>query len=163
MRKSDNNRIALATGATIVNRIDDLRESDVGTGCGLFDVRKLGDDYFTFLTQCKDPKACTILLRGPSKDIINEIDRNLADAMCVARNVVFDPRLAPGGGATEMAISVGLAKKGRTLEGIESWPFRAVGEAMEIIPRTLVQNAGGNPIRTLTALRVSLLLCLSVR
>lgn len=157
VRKSDNNRIALATGATIVNRIDDLRESDVGTQCGLFEIQKLGDDYFTFLTKCKNPKACTILLRGPSKDIINEIDRNLADAMCVARNVVFDPRLAPGGGATEMAIAVGLTKKARSIEGIEGFPFKAVAEAMEVIPRTLVQNAGGNPIRSLTALRVSCL------
>ena len=74
--------------------------------------------------------------------------------MAVARNVVFDPRLAPGGGATEMAISVGLAKKARTIEGVEGWPFRAVSEAMEVIPRTLVQNCGGNAIRVLTALRV---------
>lgn len=74
--------------------------------------------------------------------------------MAVARNVVFDPRLAPGGGATEMAISVGLAKKARTIEGVEGWPFRAVAEAMEVIPRTLVQNCGGNAIRVLTALRV---------
>ncbi|GAA6008533.1 hypothetical protein JCM10207_007146 [Rhodosporidiobolus poonsookiae] len=153
VRKSDNNRIARATGAIIVNRVDDLREGDVGTQCGLFEVQKLGDDYFTFLTKCKDPKACTILLRGPSKDILHEIDRNLADAMCVARNVVFDPRLAPGGGATEMAISVGLAKKARSIEGVEGWPFRAVAEAMEVIPRTLVQNCGGNAIRTLTTLR----------
>lgn len=120
-------------------------------------MQKIGDDYFSFLTGCQSPKACTILLRGPSKDILNEIDRNLADAMCVARNVVFDPRLCPGGGATEMAISVGLYKKSKTIEGVESWPFRAVAEAMEVIPRTLVQNAGGNAIRTLTALRVSLI------
>lgn len=110
--------------------------------------------YFTFLTECKNPKACTILLRGPSKDILHEIDRNLADAMAVARNVVFDPRLAPGGGATEMAISVGLNKKARSIEGVEGWPFRAVAEAMEVIPRTLVQNCGGNAIRVLTELRV---------
>ncbi|GAA6015877.1 hypothetical protein JCM11491_007223 [Sporobolomyces phaffii] len=153
VRKSDNNRIARATGATIVNRVDDLREIDVGTKCGLFNVEKLGDEYFTFLTKCQDPKACTILLRGPSKDILHEIDRNLADAMAVARNVVFDPRLAPGGGATEMAISVGLAHKARSIEGVEGWPFRAVSEAMEVIPRTLVQNCGGNAIRVLTSLR----------
>ncbi|KAK4053564.1 T-complex protein 1 subunit gamma [Microbotryomycetes sp. JL201] len=153
LRKSDNNRIARATGATIVNRVDDLRESDVGTNCGLFHVEKLGDEYFTFLTECKEPKACTILLRGPSKDVLHEIDRNLADAMAVARNVVFDPRLAPGGGATEMAISVGLSKKARSIEGVEGWPFRAVSDAMEVIPRTLVQNCGGNAIRVLTELR----------
>lgn len=153
VRKSDNNRIARATGATIVNRVEDLRESDVGTQCGLFHVEKIADDYFTFLTGCQDPKACTIMLRGPSKDVINEIDRNLADAMAVARNVVFDPRLAPGGGATEMAISVGLAAKSKTIEGVEGWPFKTVGEAMEVIPRTLIQNCGGNTIRTLTELR----------
>ncbi|KAG8968369.1 T-complex protein 1 subunit gamma [Tulasnella sp. 425] len=153
VRKSDNNRIARAVGATIVNRVEDLRESDVGTKCGLFHIEKLGDEYFTFLTQCASPKACTILLRGPSKDILNEVDRNLADAMSVARNVVFNPFLAPGGGATEMAVSVGLAAKARTIEGVEGWPYRAVGDAMEIIPRTLVQNAGGNAIRVLTELR----------
>ncbi|KAF5352342.1 hypothetical protein D9756_006309 [Leucocoprinus leucothites] len=153
VRKSDNNRIALAVGATIVNRVEDLRESDVGTKCGLFNIEKIGDEYFTFLTECKTPKACTILLRGPSKDILNEIDRNLADAMSVARNVVFDPTLAPGGGATEMAISVGLHAKARSVVGVEGWPFRAVADAMEVIPRTLVQNSGGNAIRVLTELR----------
>ncbi|KAL1707558.1 chaperonin Cpn60/TCP-1 family [Schizophyllum commune] len=154
VRKSDNNRIAAATGATIVNRIEDLRESDIGTDCGLFNIEKIGDEYFTFLTECKSPKACTILLRGPSKDILNEIDRNLADAMSVARNVVFFPYLCPGGGATEMAVSVGLQQASKSLAGgVEAWPFRAVADAVEVIPRTLVQNAGGNAIRLLTELR----------
>ncbi|EPS99432.1 hypothetical protein FOMPIDRAFT_1024271 [Fomitopsis schrenkii] len=153
VRKSDNNRIARAVGATIVNRVEDLRESDVGTQCGLFNIEKMGDEYFTFLTECTTPKACTILLRGPSKDILNEIDRNLADAMSVARNVFFNPILAPGGGATEMAISVGLHAKARSITGVENGPFRAVADAMEDIPRTLVQNSGGNAIRVLTELR----------
>lgn len=153
VRKSDNNRIARATGATIVNRVEDLRDSDIGTGCGLFHIEKMGDEYFTFLEQCKNPKACTILLRGPSKDILNEIDRNLADAMSVARNVVFNPILAPGGGATEMAISTGLYEYAKSIEGIEVGPIKAVAEAMEVIPRTLIQNCGGNSIKTLTALR----------
>lgn len=154
VRKSDNNRIARATGATIVNRIDDLRESDVGTKCGLFHIEKLGDEYFTFLEKCKDPKACTILLRGPSKDILNEIDRNLADAMSVARNVVFNPMLAPGGGATEMAISVNLSNFAKEMDGIEVGAVRAVAEAMEVIPRTLIQNCGSaSAIKLLTQLR----------
>jgi T-complex protein 1 subunit gamma len=74
--------------------------------------------------------------------------------MAVARNVVFNPRLAPGGGATEMAISVQLHNKAKTITGIESGPYKAVADAMEVIPRTLVQNAGGNAIRVLTELRV---------
>jgi T-complex protein 1 subunit gamma len=153
VRKSDNNRIARATGATIVNRVDDLTEEDVGLLCGLFEIEKIGDEYFTFLTKCREPKACTILLRGPSKDILNEIDRNLADAMAVARNVMFHPRLAPGGGATEMAVSVRLSQLAKGVEGVQQWPYRAVAEAMEVIPRTLVQNAGQSPVRVLTELR----------
>ncbi|KAL8799868.1 MAG: hypothetical protein Q9182_005575 [Xanthomendoza sp. 2 TL-2023] len=153
VRKTDNNRIARATGATIVNRVEDLRESDVGAQCGLFEIEKIGDEYFTFITKCKGPKACTILLRGPSKDILNEIERNLQDAMFVARNVVFRPRLSPGGGATEMAVSVRLAQLAKEVEGVQQWPYKAVAEAMEVIPRTLVQNSGSSPIRVLTKLR----------
>jgi T-complex protein 1 subunit gamma len=153
VRKTDNNRIARATGATVVNRVDDLQESDVGTQCGLFEIEKIGDEYFTFLTKCKTPKACTILLRGPSKDILNEIDRNLADAMAVARNVMFHPRLSPGGGATEMAVAVRLGQLAKSIEGVQQWPYKAIAEAMEVIPRTLIQNAGASPIRVLTALR----------
>ncbi|KAI0596055.1 T-complex protein 1 [Biscogniauxia sp. FL1348] len=153
VRKTDNNRIARATGATIVNRVDDLQESDIGTQCGLFEIEKIGDEYFTFLTQCKSPKACTILLRGPSKDILNEIERNLHDAMGVARNVMFHPRLSPGGGATEMAVAVRLGQLARNIEGVQQWPYKAVAEALEVIPRTLVQNAGASPVRVLTELR----------
>merc|ERR1711988_1205606 len=105
VRKSDNNRIARVCGATIANRTDELREEDVGTGCGLFYIEKIGDEYFTFLVECKEPKACTILLRGASKDILAEVERNLQDAMNVARNVLVDPRLVPGGGAAEMALA----------------------------------------------------------
>ncbi|KAI5303746.1 T-complex protein 1 subunit gamma [Ascosphaera pollenicola] len=153
VRKTDNNRIARATGATIVNRVDDLQESDVGTGCGLFEIDKIGDEYFTFLRKCKNPKACTILLRGPSKDILNEIERNLQDAMAVARNVMFHSRLSPGGGATEMAVSVKLHNLAKSVEGVQQWPYKAVADAMEVIPRTLINNAGGSPIRVLTNLR----------
>jgi T-complex protein 1 subunit gamma len=153
VRKSDNNRIARSCGATIVNRVEDLKESDVGTKCGEFKVEKIGDDYFTYLVDCKEPKACTILLRGPSKDILNEIDRNLQDAMCVARNVYFNPRLCPGGGATEMAVAVHLQEVAKSIGGVMQWPFRAVADALEVIPRTLVQNCGGNAIKTLTNLR----------
>ncbi len=153
VRKTDNNRIARATGATIVNRVDDLHGSDVGTQCGLFEIEKIGDEYFTFLTKCKVPKACTILLRGPSKDILNEIERNLQDAMSVARNVIFHPRLSPGGGATEMAVSVRLAQMAKGVEGVQQWPYKAVAEAMEVIPKTLIQNSGSSPVRVLTKLR----------
>lgn len=153
VRKTDNNRIARATGATIVNSPLTAVASDIGTHCGLFEISKIGDEYFTFLTKCSDPKACTILLRGPSKDILNEVERNLHDAMGVARNVIWNPKLCPGGGATEMAVAVGLERRAKSIEGVVQWPYRAVAEAMEVIPRTLIQNAGASPIRILTQLR----------
>lgn len=110
-RKTDNNRIARVTGAKIVNRPEELMESDVGTECGLFEVRKLGDEYFSFFDNCKNPTACSILLRGGSKDTLNEMERNLHDAMGVAKNLFSEPKLVPGGGATEMELSKRLLEK----------------------------------------------------
>lgn len=153
VKKSDQNRISRATGATIVNRIEDLKESDVGLKCKLFKVEKIGDEYYSNLIECQDPQACTILLRGPSKDILNEIDRNLQDAMAVTRNCILEPSLSPGGGAIEMAVSVRLSEKAKQIEGISQLPYQAVADAFEVIPRTLIQNSGGNPIRILSQLR----------
>lgn len=153
VRKSDNNRIARACGATIVNRTEELREDDVGTGAGLFEIKKYGDDYFCFITECINPKACTIVLRGASKDVLNETERNLQDALHVARNLLMEPKLVPGGGATEMSVSKLLMEKAAGIAGVEQWPYKAVSQALDIIPKTLAQNCGANIIRTLTALR----------
>ena len=87
------NRVARAVGGCIVHRPEELKEADIGTECGLFEIKKFGEEYFTFLTKCVNPKACTILLRGASKDVLMEVERNLLDAMNVARNVMMDPRL----------------------------------------------------------------------
>jgi len=153
LRKSDNLRVARACGATIVNRTDEISEEDIGTKAGLFEVRKIGDEYFTFIEDCEDPKACTILLRGASKDILNEVERNLQDALNVARNLYVDPALVPGGGATEMEVAHLLTQKAKSISGVTQWPYKAVASALEIIPRTLAQNCGANTIRSLTALR----------
>ena len=125
----------------------------LATGCGLFEIRKIGDEYFTFLEDCADPKACTILLRGASKDVLNEVERNLHDAMNVARNVIYDPRIVPGGGAVEMAVAHRLRERANAMEGVQAWPYKGVAKAFEVIPRTLIQNSGANVIRTMTALR----------
>jgi len=74
--------------------------------------------------------------------------------MFVTRNIYFHPRLCPGGGATEMAIAVRLAEKAKTIPGVIAWPYKSVAEAMEVIPRTLVQNCGANAVKVLTDLRV---------
>lgn len=153
VRKTDNNRIARVTGATIVNRPEELQESDVGTECGKFEVRKIGDDYFSFMTECKNPSACSIVLRGASKDVLNEIERNLHDAMGVARNAMQNPKLVPGGGAVEMELSVRMTAMASEVEGMHQWPYKALASALEVIPRTLAQNSGGDVVRMLTDLR----------
>jgi len=153
LRKMDNDRIARATGATIVNEPDEIKEEDIGTSCGLFDIRKIADDYFAYFVECKNPKACTILLRGASKDVLNEMERNLQDAMGCVRNILLDPRVLPGGGATELAVGFALRAKAKEISGAQQYPFKAVADALEIIPRTLIENCGANIIRQLTALR----------
>ena len=152
-KKSDTNRIARACGATIVNRTDEIKEEDIGKSCGLFEVVKIGDEYFSFISECKNPKACTILLRGPSKDLLNEIERNIQDALCVARNILMEPFSLPGGGCVEMIVSKYLNEKSKSITDVQQWPYRIFSKALEVIPRTLIQNCGGNTIRTLTALR----------
>uniref|UniRef100_A0A0L8H726 T-complex protein 1 subunit gamma n=1 Tax=Octopus bimaculoides TaxID=37653 RepID=A0A0L8H726_OCTBM len=142
-----------ASGATIVSRTEEIKEEDVGTACGLFEIKKIGDEYFTYLIDCKNPKACTMVLRGASKDILNEVDRNLQDALNVTRNVIQEPVLVPGGGATEMALAHALNEKAKSIVTVHQWPYRAIAKALEIIPSTLIQNCGASTIRTLTALR----------
>ena len=153
IRKTDNNRIARICGATVVNRPEELTEKDVGKDCASFEVKKVGDDYFTYMTDCKNPTACSIVLRGASKDVLNEIERNLHDAMGVARNVMNNPKLVPGGGALEMQLACRLRELGDKVEGLHQWPYKALASAFEVIPRTLAANCGGDVVRMLTELR----------
>ncbi|TPP64942.1 T-complex protein 1 subunit gamma [Fasciola gigantica] len=154
LRKTDNFRIARATGATIVSRPEEIKEDDIGLGAGLFEVKTIGDEYFTFITKCKNPKACTILLRGASKDVLNEVERNLQDAMNVARNVMLEQRLVPGGGAIEMALGRVLTEKAKsTVSGVQQMAYLAMAQALEVIPRTLANNCGANVLRLITELR----------
>merc|ERR1711988_2079684 len=153
LRKTDNNRLAKCTGATIVNKVEEIQESDIGEKCGLFECKKIGDEWWSYFIECEDPKACTILLRGGTRDTLYEMARNLNDAMQVARNIVSNPALLPGGGATEMAIAQGIKERGSQIEGVARIPYLAVGEALEIIPQTLAENCGANIVRVITALR----------
>ncbi|GFE52924.1 CCT chaperonin gamma subunit [Babesia ovis] len=152
IRKTDANRLARVTGATIVNRTEELLPSDVGTGCGLFEVKKIGDEYFSYFVKCKDPKACSIVLRGSSKDVLNEIERNLQDALNVCRNIMLEGKLLPGGGATEIEVACRLAEKLDSKAGLKRWSYRAAAKAFEVIPKTLAQNCGANPVRVITEL-----------
>ena len=97
----------------------------------------------------RDARMCTSTFH-----LLLQVERNLQDAMQVVRNVMIDPRLVPGGGATEMALAQALNEKAKSVSGVQQWPYMAVSRALEIIPRTLLQNCGANTIRVLTTLRV---------
>merc|ERR1719422_51806 len=125
----------------------------IGTKCGFFSIKKIGDEYFTFMTECEDPKACSVLLRGATRDVLNEMERNLQDAFCVARNILLEPRMLPGGGAAEMELATRMKEKGKTIAGTRQYAYRAVADALEVIPRSLAHNCGADVVRVMTDLR----------
>jgi len=153
IRKTDNNRIARCTGAMICNRTEELTDAMVGTKCGLFQIKKIGEEYFTFMTGCEDPKACSVILRGASRDVLNEMERNLQDAFSVARNIILEPRMLPGGGATEMELAARMKEKAKAIAGTRQYAYRAVADALEVIPRSLAHNCGADVVRVMTDLR----------
>ena len=153
LRKTDNNRIARACGATVCSRVEEISESDIGTGAGLFEIKKIGDEYFTFVTGCPAGSACSILLRGASKDTLNEMERNLHDAMSVARNILNNPKTILGAGAIEMHVAGRLMERAKSITGVMQPAYQAIAMALEVIPRTLAMNCGASVIRLVTDLR----------
>jgi T-complex protein 1 subunit gamma len=154
LRKTDSNRVAKVTGATIINSTDEILESDVGTQCKLFYSEKVtSEEWYSFFVECEDPKACTIIVRGGTKDTQPAVGPKLNDAMQVAKTIIASPSLLPGGGATEMAVAQGLRERGKAIEGVQQVPYLAVAEALEVIPRTLAENCGATVIRLITQLR----------
>ena len=128
LRKSGNWRVARAWGATIVNKTDKITEDDIGTGAGLVEVRMIGDKCFTVLVQCKDPKDCTPLMRGVSKDILHEVKMNRQDALDGERNLYQRPSLVPGGGAMEKEVAHRLREKVKTMIKIARTQDEEVGD-----------------------------------
>ncbi|CAK88535.1 unnamed protein product (macronuclear) [Paramecium tetraurelia] len=146
VRKTDNTRIARVSGATIVNRPEELQETDVGTLCGTFEVKKIGDDYFAFFVDCQNPTACSIILRGASKDVLNEMERNLHDCLAIQNYYQEEEQL-------KWKSVLDYWKKQIKLKDWVNCPYKAVAYALEIIPRTLSANCGADTVRILTELR----------
>ncbi|SCM25411.1 T-complex protein 1 subunit gamma, putative [Plasmodium chabaudi chabaudi] len=153
VRKTDLNRLERITGATIVNRCDEIVEKDIGTKCGLFEIKKIGDDYYSFFVECENPRACTILLRGATKDVLNEVERNLHDGMNVAKNIMLEGKLLYGGGCTEMRVSQHLIKQAANFDDSRKSIIESVASAFEIIPKILAQNSGVNVVKCINELR----------
>ncbi|MDI6691376.1 MAG: thermosome subunit beta [Candidatus Bathyarchaeota archaeon] len=153
IKKSDMEKLSKATGGKIITNIDDMSPSDLGYA-SLVEERKIGDDKMTFVEGCKHPRAVTILIRGGTERIVDEAERSVHDALCVVRDVVEEPKILAGGGAPELEISRTLKKYAETLPGREQLAVKSFAEALEVVPVTLTENAGLDPIDILSELRV---------
>ena len=151
-KKSDIEALAKATGGRVVSNIEGLSEQDLGFA-GIVEVRKIGDDEMTFVMDCKNPKAVSILVRGGSEHVVDEIDRNLADAIGVVSLVFQDGKIVTGGGATEIELALKLRKYAPRVGGREQMAIEAFAKAIEVVPITLAENAGLDVIDTLMGLR----------
>ena len=151
-KKSDMEALAKATGGRIVSNLDSITKDDIGFA-GLVQVRKIGDDDMTFVTDCKNPKAVSILVRGGSEHVIDEIDRNLADAIGVVSLVIEDGKIVTGGGAAEIELALKLRKFAPRIGGREQMAIESFAHAIEVVPNTLAENAGLDVIDTLMGLR----------
>ena len=154
VKKSDMEKLAKATGARIVTKIDDLTPEDLGEA-GLVEERKVAGDAMIFVEQCKHPKAVTILARGSTEHVVEEVARAIDDAIGVVKCALEEGKIVAGGGATEIELAKRLRKFAETVAGREQLAVKAFADALEVIPRTLAENSGLDPIDMLVKLRAA--------
>ena len=152
VKESDMSKLAKATGARIVNGLDDLGKTDVGQA-DLVEERKVEGDKWTFVEGCKNPKAVTLFMRGGNQRVLDEVERSMHDAIMVVKDVLEDPAIVAGGGAVEEELSQRLGKWARNLEGREQLAAESFAKALEAIPQALATNAGFDPIDIQVGLR----------
>jgi len=152
IKKSDMEALARATGGSVVSSIDHLTEAHLGA-CETVEERKVGDDKMVFVEGCKDPKTVSVLIRGGTERVVDEAERAFHDAVSVVRDAVEDAKIVPGGGAPEVEVASQLREYAGTLKGREQIAVNRFADAMEIIPKTLAENAGHDPIDVIVALR----------
>jgi len=152
IKESDMEKLARATGGKVIINIEDLSAGDLGNA-GLVEERKIADEKMLFIRECKDPKAVGILLRGGTEHIVDEAERALHDALSVVSAVVEDGRAVAGGGSSEIEIAKELRSYSSSIGGREALAVNAFADALEIIPRTLAENAGLDQIDILVNLK----------
>ena len=152
VKKSDVEKLAKATGATIVSRLKDISKEDLGKA-GRVEERHVGTDSMTFVMDCPSAKAVTILIRGGTEHVVDEMDRSLHDALSVVADVVEDGKAYTGAGAAAMEVAMRLRDYSATVGGREQMAIEVYASAFEVIPRALAENAGLNAIDLLIELR----------
>ena len=154
VKKSDMERLTKATGAKVVTNIDDLTSDDLGTAGKVYE-KKIYDELLTFIEECPEPKAVSILLRGSTRHVAEEIERALEDAIGVVAATIEDKKVVIGGGAAEIEIIKGLKAYADSVSGREQLAINAFAEALEIIPTTLAENSGLDSINVMVDLRAA--------
>ncbi|MCW4045962.1 MAG: thermosome subunit beta [Candidatus Bathyarchaeota archaeon] len=152
VKQSDMEKLSRATGARIVSDLEDLKAEDLGTA-GLVEERKIGEDKMIFVEKCKDPHSVAILIRAGLERMVDEAERAMTDALSVVSDVVENSKIVAGGGATEIEVAKELRKYATKVGGREQLAIEAFADAVEVIPRTLAENAGLEPIDILVDLR----------
>jgi len=151
-KKSDMEKLSKATGGRIVTNLDGLSSEDLGYA-ELVEERKVGDDKMVFIEGCRNPRSVAILIRGGTERVVDEAERSIHDALCVVRDVVQEPKILAGGGAPELEVARVLRDYAESLPGREQLAVQKFAEAIEIVPITLGENAGLDPIDILSELR----------
>ncbi|HEU5487743.1 MAG TPA: thermosome subunit beta [Candidatus Nitrosotalea sp.] len=152
VKESDMTKLAKATGGRISSNIDDMTPKDLGVA-DLVEQRKVETDKWVFIEGCKNPKAITLLLRGGSQRVVDEVDRSMHDSLMVVKDVIEKPAVVAGGGAPEEFLASQLKEWANKFEGREQLAIKKYAEALEIIPLTIAENAGMDPINTMVTLR----------
>ncbi len=152
VKKSDMDMLAKATGGRIVTSLDDLSRDDLGSA-GIVEEVKVGDEDMTYVRECKNPKAVTLLVRGGTQHVVDEIERAVKDAVGDVIASLKVGKVVAGAGAPEVELARHLRQFANTLSGREQLAVFAFADSMEIIPRTLAENAGLDPIDVLTELK----------
>ncbi len=144
-KKSTLEKLAKATGASVATSLEELSADSLGSA-GIVEEVRIGDDKLVYVRDCKDPKAVSIVIRGGTEHVVDEADRALHDSLCVVRNVVEDGTYVAGGGSTEAEIAKRLEKFANKVGGREQLAIEAFAESLRIIPKTLAENGGHDPI-----------------
>jgi chaperonin GroEL (HSP60 family) len=151
-KKSDMEKLAKATNAKVVANLDGLTSKDLGHA-GSVEETKIGEDKMTFITDCKNPKAVSILIRGTTEHVVDELERGIHDALSVVKVALEDGKMTAGGGAAATAISMVLRDYAPSVGGREQMAIEAFANAIEIVPKTLSENAGLDPIDMMLEVR----------
>jgi chaperonin GroEL (HSP60 family) len=152
VKESDMTKLAKATGGRTTTNLEDISEKDLGSA-DLVQQKKVESDKWVFVEGCRNPQSVTLLIRGGSQRIVDEADRSMHDSLMVVKDVIEKPAIVAGGGAPEAFLASNLKEWADSFDGRQQLAIKKFAESLEVIPQTIAENAGMDPIDTMVALR----------